>query len=513
MSRALIALPRRDVAPGVRDGLRERAQWSIEEVVENFGSVGPAEGAGKVFPYFGITKLCDAGTTLTEETWRPLIEYPAQLPDTDPRTRPDGRPDPDWRKKMDEYATRLAASGRHGGDLAAVSATIFARPLADVPAYLQAQAPGLLEGHPDGSLWFFHTDELLSHRIGALRVLLAFELLPDYGDALKAGGGVNPQIRTLQEHTLTHGYQFDHLLKPILLSIPPAALGYVFPWSPQALVFLFGHPASIVEPPPVTFASLYAPFIQSGSFGFHWDAAFFEGISRGEIESLLQWWVSRLNVVYSHATDPTKFADPLTLRTLPSEMTAWLLTFERMIADLLSIASMPQGAPVARLAMAFDLLDKAEALLGFCKRRSGDGTKRLLNRTEMLRRLDRVWDERLPLQVRHRFKAHSRELFDRVYQGVRDEAYPFRVHGQGIKVWGHRKQTLQQWSWDGYVPALFRQVRNSAHGLLEALDSADRGVIESHSGQLPAEFPDLACLIALALVADAERLCAGTWLD
>jgi len=508
-----MALPDKDVAPGIREGLRDRAQWTLHEAVPRFGSVKPREGPGEVFPYFAITKLCDARTTLSEATWRPLTEHPSEVPNTDPRTRPGSAPDPNWRQALSEHADKLAATGRPGSDLAAVSATIFSLPPARVPGYLQAQAPGLFEAHPEGSLWFVHTDSLLSRRLGVLRVLLAFELLPDYGDALKKSPGEHQGILTLQEHTLTHGYQFDHLLEPILLAIPPAALGYVFPWSPQAFVFLFGHPASLVDPQPPTIASLYAPVIQRGtSRDHHWDAGFFDGITGGEIESLLQWWVSRLNVVYSHATDPTRFAHPTTSLTLPSDMTAWLLTFERMLADLLAIASMPQGAPIVRLAMAFDLLDKAEAILGFGKRRSGDGAKRLLNRSEMVRRLDRIWDERLPLQLQSRFKAHSRELFDRVYQGVQDAAYPYRVHGEGIKVWAHKPQTLQQWSWDRYVPALIRQVRNSAHGLLEALDTTDRGVIESHSGHLPPELPDLACLIALALVADAEKLCDGTWL-
>lgn len=513
MSRALIGLPGRNVAPGIRDGIRERAHWTLEEVVDGYGWVEPQEGAGEIAPYFRLTRLCDASTTLTPQTWQPLFAHPTVLPDADPPTRPGDAPDPEWREKMHAHAAKLAESGRPGGGLAAVSANIFAHAPRDVPGYLQGQVPYLFDEHPDGSLWFFRTDELLSRRIGLLRVLLAFELLPDYPDAIDAATGDYPPIRTLQEHTLTHGYQFDALIKPALLSIPPAALGYVFPWSPQALVFLFGHPASLVETQqPASLASLYAPGIQRGEFGFHWDASFFEGIGAGEIESLLQWWVSRLNVIYSHATDPTRFANALTSHTSPSEMTAWLLTFERILADFLTIASMPQGAPIARLAMAFDLLDKAEALLGYGARRSGRGAQRLLNRTEMLRRLDRIWEERLPLQLQGRFKRHGRRLFDRVYEGVRSEAYQYRVHRNGIKVWADDTRTLRQWSWDGYVPALVRAVRNSAHGLLEALDSADRGVVESHSGLLPAELPDLVCLIAIALVADAERLCAGTWL-
>ena len=517
MTSALIRLPDKQIAPGIRDGIRERGQWLLAETVDGFGAVAPREGAGKVTPYFQIAKLCDSKTTLTAETWQPLVKHPAWVPqDVDQRTRPGGDPDPDWRRAMHSYAEKLAQSGRPGGDLAAVAATIFALEPQDIPAYLQSQAPGLFENHPNGSLWFFQTDELLLRRIGLIRVLLAFELLPDYPDVLQelkaAGREDHPQIQTLQEHTLTHGFQFDCLVEPMLLSIPPATQGYVFPWSPHALVFLFGHPASLVVPQPISVASLFAPGIQRGEFGDHWDSDFFEGIEPGQTESLLQWWVSRLNVIYSHATDPTAFADPLSGHTQASQMTAWLLTFERMLADMLAIASMPQGAAITRLAMAFDLLDKAESLLGYGKRRSGDGMRRLLNRTEMVRRLDRIWDERLPLQLRSRFRRHTRRLYDQLYERVKDEAYEYRLHGKGIKVWARDTGSLRQRSWDSYVPALVREVRNSSHGLLEALDSADRGVIESHSGQLPAELPDLACLIALALVADAENLCAGKWL-
>jgi hypothetical protein len=54
---------------------------------------------------------------------------------------------------------------------------------------------------------------------------------------------------------------------------------------------------------------------------------------------------------------------------------------------------------------------------------------------------------------------------------------------------------------------------DSAHGLMEAFDRSDFApIVVTHTGQMPAELPDLAGLIALALVADAERLCAGTWL-
>jgi hypothetical protein len=93
-------------------------------------------------------------------------------------------------------------------------------------------------------------------------------------------------------------------------------------------------------------------------------------------------------------------------------------------------------------------------------------------------------------------------------------AYPFRRYSGGVRVWSAKTNRLEKWTWDGYAPRLVRAVRNSAHGLMEAFDRGDFApIIVTHTGQMPAQLPDLAGLIAIALVADAERLCSGTWLD
>jgi hypothetical protein len=48
---------------------------------------------------------------------------------------------------------------------------------------------------------------------------------------------------------------------------------------------------------------------------------------------------------------------------------------------------------------------------------------------------------------------------------------------------------------------------------MEVFESNDRDLVVAHSGEMPPELPELAAFLVLALVADAERLCAGTWLD
>ncbi len=511
--KARIALPSARVAPGIRSEIRNTAYWHLVDATDDHGFVEPFEGAGVVRKYFTVTRLCGSRTTITDETWAPLVENPpARVEGHDPPTTPGGPPDSQWRAKLEHYATTVAESGQQGADLVAVDATLMTLEPSRAATYLTKHAPEFFSSNRGGSFWFFRTDPVLPRRLGVLRVLLPFELLPDYAEAVDPKAQTHPRIMTLQEHSLTDSYFFDRLLDPILLALPPAALGYTFSWPPHGLLFEFGVAASLLASQrPPTFASVYQPEIQESAH-MRWEGEFVVGIPHGQIESLVQWWVSRLNVIYSHATDPTGFVSPDTGLAAPSRMVSWLLTFERMLADYMAIASAPQGAPIIRLTMAFDLLDKAEALLGYGRSKSGEGAKQLMNRRVMVRRLDSIWDRRLPVQLRPRFKAHGRWLYDQMYAKIADGAYDYRQHKNGIKVWSPNRSKLDYRTWDSYVPDLVRGVRNSAHGLLEALDRKERGAVEIHSGQLPPEFADLACFLALALVADAERLCAGSWL-
>jgi hypothetical protein len=509
-----ISLPPADKAAGIREGVRQRAQWQLEELVEGWGLVAPNEGAGAVYPYFKTTKLCDASTTLTGDTFDALARNPGWPREHVPAsTAPGMEPTTEWTKALLEWADKVAASGRRAAELAAVSATITALSPEEVPNYLLRQTPRFFENNPDGSLWFFEVDQLFATRTALLRVLLALATMPDFLEAYAGEKGAL-KIQTLQEHSLTGGIANDALVEALLLAIPPASMGVAWSWMPHAIVFLFGHPTSLLEEHPPTFASLYVPRLHGTGAGFHWrESDFWDGVGPAEVETLFQWWATRLNVIYSHALDPTNFDDGNGLLDVKRQ-TVWFLTFERLLADALSIGSSPQSAALARLETGFDLLDKAESLLGYTQKNSGKGFERLLRRNEMIPRLDRVWDDRLPLQLRPRFKSHTRHLYDRIYDHIKENAYPFRVadDGSGIKIWSAKHNKLIKWSWDSYVPPLVRAVRNSAHGVMETFEKAsERDIVVAHSGEMPPELPELAAFLAFAIVADAERVCAGTW--
>jgi hypothetical protein len=107
------------------------------------------------------------------------------------------------------------------------------------------------------------------------------------------------------------------------------------------------------------------------------------------------------------------------------------------------------------LQAAFDLLDKAEALMGYGIRGSGDVFKRLLRRTPMVARLSEAWD-RLPVRLRVRFRAHTSALFDHVYEHVRDHAHSYRLTPRAVKVWRPASNRLVALPMDTFVPDLVR---------------------------------------------------------
>jgi len=175
-----------------------------------------------------------------------------------------------------------------------------------------------------------------------------------------------------------------------------------------------------------------------------------------------------------------------------------------------------QAKPTLRTPQAYDLLDKAEALLGFGKDGSGKGFERLLRRRSMVERLDHVWS-RLPLQLQPRFRAHTRRLFDEIYEHARKHAYVHRLTSAGVNVSGDDRK-IAGLSLESYVPQLVRAIRNSAHGFIEVMTSEqrqmrrDRALLATHDGKLPPQLGDLATLLAFAIIADFEGVTEGTWL-
>lgn len=219
--------------------------------------------------------------------------------------------------------------------------------------------------------------------------------------------------------------------------------------------------------------------------------------------------------VFSHALDPTRWTRDAEgdLPCLDVEsQTAWFVSLERLIADGTFLLGQPSAPDLARVQVAFDLLDKAEALIGYGKSRSGKGFEALLKRRYAVRRLNAAW-ETMPPPLAKRFRERTRVSFEALYSRVRENSAPPRRTRNGMKL-HHREQPerLESWSMDDYVSGLSRAVRNSSHGLFEMLrDGDDRHLLATNTGDIPRELTEIAALVMFGLVADAEKLCDGTW--
>jgi hypothetical protein len=492
----MFKLPDATVAPGFKDGMKSLAEFRVQD----FGDavlVEPAEGAGTVRQYMSLHRLCDAQTDLSDEqVWAPLSMYP-----------PLGSGDASRRQGVVEHAERMAARQDFAAHLSGLSAIVLGADHDELPGVLSEQLPGLFELLPNASVWWLAVDPLLARRFAVLRARLAFELTPDISGSPAEFEG----LRLLSAHSLTEGLDFGKAVDPALLAFSPGVSGFSISKLPNGLVVMFGDLLELRVEPPALLSSLYEPRVLHHAATWE-DGEFREGIAPSEAEDVLKWWVDGLNVFYSHAADPTGFSDPLG-RHDPAAQTGWMLTWERLLADGITLASGVNMPDATRMELAFDLLDKAEQLLGYLKadNRSGKGFKRLVRRGDAVPALNRSWAS-LPEALRERFEKHTQAVYDTFYEEMRDRALTNRLTPKGLKVASGEPGNLQSVSTDAYVADLVRDVRNSAHGFMEQLQGDQRFRVATHDGTIPTQLTDIAVLVMLAFGGAAAEVVSGSWL-
>jgi hypothetical protein len=492
---ARITLPDPALVPALRQSLEQAADFTVTDLGDNVVDVVPAEGAGTTREFLRAHRLCDASTQITPQVWAPLAEHPAY--ETNPARR----------DRILEEAARLAQIDSGPAMLQAIEGAVAGFTNDELPGWLELQLPRLFELFPEGSLWLVSADSVLLTRLTLLGGTFVLGVTPDFPlDPNNVRG-----FDALDEHSLTRGVAYGKALDPALLAFSPGAIGYAFDRQPHALVLLFGFDAELREVPPRSLSSLYEPQVFENLGDEPWDdPAFHENLGAGMIESFFQWWVSRLNVFYSHAADPTGFVDE-DGNHKPAAQRAWFLTFERMLADATLVLAAPQLAAVARIAAAFDFLDKAEALLGYGREGSGGGFERLLRRSEMTRRLGQAWDVSLPVGLRLRFQRHVEALFASIHEEIHDHAVDFRRTRAGVKIGREQDDRLITRPLETYVPELARATRNSSHGFLEALTGPERFLLATNDGHMPRQLADLIAFFIFGFAADADAVLERRW--
>jgi hypothetical protein len=486
----VVNLPDPSVAPGYRDSLGSMSEFAVKDF-DGSVAVEPREGAGATRAWFTAVRLCDATSELSDDTWEPLREHPPREHDVDRRNTLLGHADKLAQAPQDDLPRQLRA----------LRARVFAHG-PELPDFLQGQMPLLFPNLPGGSLWFVRTDEALLARFAFLRAQLALALTPDIPVRRDEFEG----LRLLESHSLTHGTDFAGALEVPTLIFSPAVTGLVMSCPPHALVLFFGAGLELRQDVEESFNRLFTPRVLERHLTWT-NPSFFQELPGDEVEQLLPWWVDRLNVLYSHAADPTRFATQLGAHD-PSAQTAWHLTMERVLADVVLLLADPNAPDLVRSQLAFDLLDKCESLLGYSQ--SGPGFKELLRRSKTVRRLNACWDT-LPEELRRRYRTHTRAVFDSFYEDIRENTLGHRVTRRGVLVSRRQGERPAPMSMDEYASSMMRVIRNTAHGLARPLRGDTSLLLATNGGSVPTQLSDVAALVAFGLAADADKLCRGSW--
>jgi hypothetical protein len=496
---AIINLPDPQKAPAYMESLSARSKFKVDDFGSGTVGICPVEGAGAISDYFKAVKLCDADSDLDDaKTWGPLQSNP-------PRRRDDLDAE-SYREEMLSRGKEIidANPGAAAEWVAFALAAFGAAETGDLPELLKVNLPVLFDRFPDGELWYVTTSDVLLARLAFARAELAFTLTPDMpiGPEMEA-------LRAFSDLSVLQGIDVAAALKIALVALSPAALGMLIPALPHALVFSFGSGVDLTRPYPISFSSLFRPSVLDTPEGLE-RSELISDLSEDDGPELLAWWVERLNRIYSHAADPTRFTTSQGFHDATAQ-TAWMITLERMLGDANSLLSEPQATGLDRVQIAFDLLDKAESLLGFGKKESGKGFAALLRRSQCLPRLREAFSA-MPAELGGRLGDESERLFDGLYEAIRENTVAYRLTDKGAKVARKDAATIEAIDDDRLVSNLCRAVRNSSHGLLDILrDSPDRFLLATNTGGIPAELPALAPLICFGLVADAEGLIDGSW--
>jgi len=494
-----------DYESGMRSSLAGGADFVVEDVEPGRVAVSPREGAGAVRQYFRLSKVADANTDIVQDDpWAFLAVMP-------PASKPEGFGIPE---KMRDQWERLHQSDTLAALTQRLGVEVAITEVERLPHLFRRELPALFERYPGGSLWYVGVEEVLLKRLTAMKIALQSSIAPDSKFAEGREG-----ITYFGAFQLTGGLSFVEVVAPLLLTFSPAVAGFAMDALPGAFVFFFGqfdndhdlrrsarddlsisyHPAVNQHP---TAPGVKVPV---------------KGLGAGELGALLGWWLRRLDILYSHAADPTRFvAGDGSLDS--NAQAAWYFTVERLLADFTALGAAVTAPPLLRMQGAFDALDKASSLIAGAGGNDATEFMRLLSAKATLPCVERAFDL-MPAQSRSRFKRWARDSYARLYSDIRGQTLQDRItpDGKAVLVAWDRPTDLRRMSWDEYVGALVREARNASHGLMNILTHtpknkrAHRFLLATNQGDVPASLYEVARVICLALIADAQSLRLGQW--
>lgn len=205
------------------------------------------------------------------------------------------------------------------------------------------------------------------------------------------------------------------------------------------------------------------------------------------------WWVGQLSTLFSIITEPANYADDGLYD--PAEATERLLSVEQLFRDCQSILTLTRDDH-ARTTLSFTLLKRLEGLIPAYKWKAVVGRGALERLVEKLRTdvpedLHDVFLRRAERAVRA-----VKTLEDGFFAAPDQDDAVLLPDKNGSLVPTDRQNAVTEW---------LQLVRNSLHGF-DRPSFRDRALLAAHDGTIPGDFPDVAWIHILDIVAHPEKL-------
>lgn len=212
---------------------------------------------------------------------------------------------------------------------------------------------------PDRSAHLIWTSEMLYRRVKLPSIVLRIAQDPAFVDELRAGAinveraGSKFQSASEQVSSLALSGSF---LGPLMGSLLPYMWGFPISRAQSTIVFGFGRAVPSVTSTSKGMLQLLPATGQTGDPG----RPQFAPVATREA---IDWWVLRLNQLFTYLTDPATFVDSAGLYA-PHEQQHWILTVDQILRLTTSL-QMSVRDPVGQRATAFTLLGSfSDRLLG-----------------------------------------------------------------------------------------------------------------------------------------------------
>jgi hypothetical protein len=355
---------------------------------------------------------------------------------------------------------------------------------ADLPGVaFQIMRDMLRPSFPEADLFVIHQGSQFSPRLAVPRALLRDLAMPKPS----ADTIVFASSQAIMADTLLGLRPF---VECVLTSLSPYVWGASVGRAGAVLIVTFGRPLSGHKMVPGDLLELSASL--TGPFGR--DTSWTPSATRTDLEHALNWWMARLDLLFSHTTEPANCArgdeyDPR-------------IAHERIITVIQIFRACHMLAttqdPYTRQLLLYNVLDQLPGLNPRARWEATTIARKVRSRLDEIK-------SRMPLEVQRVLMPRATAAADALDQLATGFFTSELVTDDGI-VLADKSGGSVVTAFDNATSQWLRVMRNSAHGFEQELTPRQRTLLAAHNAEIPWALPDLAWLHLLHLLCYPEQI-------